>query len=846
MKRKILLSLCMMSAFFIGTASAAGVFPFTDVPSSHWSRESVEYVYENGLMNGESNTAFRPDGSLTRSMFVTILGRMAGVGQDTYPGSSFSDVRTGQWYSSYVAWAARTGVTDGTGDGKFSPDDAVTREQMAAMIARYINSAGFSLAEAGNSAAFFTDKADISSWAQEGVELMRRTGILTGYEDGSFQPQETANRAEAATMFMRLDKALEQKSGSALTTKSLMEYFSTTDEIEKAGQPYLDSKGYVSISDIDELLDAVEAEVKHQQTLGTISDYEREEQTIWIQLASGIQYVYLAPLENTSSTGQEAHMSILTYEPFSRWWETERPGKNQDVNGEAATDGVEKEIAAAFDNYSFTENYDDAAVTLDSIESMSENQVILWDGHGDFTSKTHAFIALGEQLDEEAFLLNPIYYLQNMEHTADYLSGRIICTNMEDRIAIGSKYIEKYVSSLDGSLIYLGACATGKDSVFANAFLNKGATAVVANSETVLTDYTQAMQREIMSCMTKINAKTNQYYTLSEALSYAQDKFGKNDGYLGARVVIFGGSKAQNYRLGDNRTAALAGLAGTYEGSYYATQGETGLTLTIYEENGDYRALFDFYNLPGHTNAKEDSYTMDVSLADSGTFRFDADQWIEHPSGYSLLDLEGTLRGEVLSGDSPTPFTVTKTDQQETDMGWKQAYRDYIVQDIEKTAGNGNITSLIDEARYFLFDANGDNTPELWIDYMFTYAGNRLCTFSNGKVQELSSYVAGISYLPGEGLFLASGGHMGYFYDVVYRLEEGSFQTVVRGDYQIVDDNGVSVPENEYLYTWNGQAVAKEDYEENLRNAFETSRAVALHDSLEGQTYAGILKQLNT
>lgn len=134
-----------------------------------------------------------------------------------------------------------------------------------------------------------------------------------------------------------------------------------------------------------------------------------------------------------------------------------------------------------------------------------------------------------------------------------------------------------------------------------------------------------------------------------------------------------------------------------------------------------------------------------------------------------------------------------------------------------------------------MFDANGDNTPELW-----------MCTFSNGKVQELNSYVAGISYLPGEGLFLASGGHKGYFYDVVYRLEEGSFQTVVRGDFQIVDDNGASVPENEYRYTWNGQAVAKQDYEKNLRNAFETSSAVALYDSQEGQTYADILKQLNT
>ena len=70
-------------------------------------------------------------------------------------------------------------------------------------------------------------------------------------------------------------------------------------------------------------------------------------------------------------------------------------------------------------------------------------------------------------------------------------------------------------------------------------------------------------------------------------------------------------------------------MVGVYEGSYFASQGETGLTLTVYEENGGYRALFDFYNLPGRTNAKEGSYTMDVTVTDQGAFRFDADQWVE-------------------------------------------------------------------------------------------------------------------------------------------------------------------------------------------------------------------------
>lgn len=613
MRRKgmaLFLALCLSLTMASGGAAAAGSSPFADVPAAHWASQAVAYVYDNGLMNGVGEDTFQPGGSLTRAMFVTILGRMAGAAEGDYPGTSFTDVPAGQWYSPYVAWAAQAGVADGTGGGNFSPNRAVTREQMATMIARYTDSAGLTLEEVSDPAAAFPDQGAVASWAREGVDLMRRTGILTGYEDGSFQPQRTANRAEAAAIFMRLDKGLAAGETEDLSTQDLRDYFDTTDQVEQAAQPYLDENGYVAPSETEALLDAVAAEAERQKTKGTIDAYEREDRSVWMQLASGIQYVYLAPLENASSVGEETRMSILTYEPFSRWWETERPMTNQGANGAAATDGVADQIASVFENYTFTDNYDDGEVTLDSLDRLSDNQVVLWDGHGGFTSRSHSFIALGEQLDETAFLWNPVYYLQNMEHTADYLTGRILCTSMEDRIAIGSDYIETYVGSMENSLVYLGACETGKDAVFANAFLDKGAAAVVGNSDTVLTDYTQAMQREILTCMTQVNPATNQYYTLDEALQYAQEIHGDTDGAFGARVVIFGGSQAREYRLGDSQRNVLQDLVGVYQGSYFATQGETGLTLTVYEEAGTYRALFEFYNLPGCTNSEEGSYTM--------------------------------------------------------------------------------------------------------------------------------------------------------------------------------------------------------------------------------------------
>lgn len=125
MKRRVIsaaLALCVMLTLLPGTALAAGQHPFIDVPQSHWANEAVGYVYENDLMNGVSATMFQPGGSLTRAMFVTILGRMAGAEEESGE-SGFADVPAGRWYSAYVAWAwaAGEGIVDGTGNGCFSP-----------------------------------------------------------------------------------------------------------------------------------------------------------------------------------------------------------------------------------------------------------------------------------------------------------------------------------------------------------------------------------------------------------------------------------------------------------------------------------------------------------------------------------------------------------------------------------------------------------------------------------------------------------------------------------------------------------------------------------------------------
>lgn len=834
MNRKILVSLCLILTLFVGTAKATGVFPFADVPSDHWARETVEYVYVKGWMNGESDTDFCPDESLSRAMFVTILGRMAGIEQDTYPGSSFSDVQTGQWYSSYVAWAVQAGITDGTGNGKFSPADAVTREEMAAMIARYVNNADLSLTETDHSVAFFTDQEDISSWAIEGVELMRQTGILTGYEDGSFQPQETANRAEAATIFMRLDRFNTESVQEDPKETAVDEYETVAKDVTRIEQQFTNADGFVAKASVTLLLEQVESYAEQLKKEGIITDFESNDSCVHMKIGGWLGFIYVPPVEGMMSGGNHP-VDIITMEPF--------PGEmyiTYSLAGMKGPDEAAQTLAKTFSTeVRYQQNYDGEEISIETLKKLPKNSIIFWSGHGAYVDRLGSVLFLGTKKWDQATIL---LYAQEFGDDA-------LLVNKNGQFYISPVFFDKYMpeNAFEGSMVYLGTCESFADRRLAESIWNQGAEVILGNTREVRQIYNFQMIYSFAKGLTQ-QTNTGRYYTISQALAYAKAEHGATD-VLGCNSEV----KAlyrEDVSLNElfplqAPESELKDLLGVYTGSYIATQGETGLTLTIYRENGNYRALFDFYNLPDHTNAKEGSYTMEVSQTDEGQFRFDADEWIQHPSGYFLLNLQGVLQGKTLSGDSPTPFTVTKVSDVVPDMGWRSAYRNYIMQDMEKTANGGDSSSLMREARYLLFDANEDNIPELLIDYGFSYASDRLCTYTDGKVQALTSVISEISYIPGNGQIRVFGGQMGYFDEVIYEMEDDGFRVATDGDLQIVDDSGVPLLESEYRYFLDGKAVKKEDYEAHFHASFDGGQAIALDYQAQGQTYESILEQLN-
>ena len=160
--------------------------PYADVQTNDWYFGAVQYVTENGLMNGTGN-GFEPNLATSRAMIWTILARMSDV----------NTASSGEWYAVAQQWAIANGVSDGT-----MPNGTITREQLAAMLYRYAVSKGMVKGPATADLSAFADANSVSSYAVEAMQWAVSTGLISGM-DGKLNPQGSATRAQVATMLMR-------------------------------------------------------------------------------------------------------------------------------------------------------------------------------------------------------------------------------------------------------------------------------------------------------------------------------------------------------------------------------------------------------------------------------------------------------------------------------------------------------------------------------------------------------------------------------------------------------------------------------------------------------------------
>ena len=174
---------------------------FTDI-HNHWAADNILFAASRGLLSGTSDTTFSPNTGMTRGMFVTALGRLAGINPDSYKTGKFTDVKADAYYAPYVNWAAQNGIVEGVTATTFAPDSNINREQMAVIMANYAKKLGYDLPKTLQ-AVTFADNAQISSWAKNAVRAMQQAGILAGKNGNKFDPKGTATRAEVATVLRR-------------------------------------------------------------------------------------------------------------------------------------------------------------------------------------------------------------------------------------------------------------------------------------------------------------------------------------------------------------------------------------------------------------------------------------------------------------------------------------------------------------------------------------------------------------------------------------------------------------------------------------------------------------------
>jgi hypothetical protein len=172
--------------------------PFADVAADSWFEDAVRFVYENGLFNGTSETAFSPDVTMSRAMFVTVLGRLAQAEVDQNEATEFTDVVVDGWSAGYISWATGEGIISGYGDGLFGQYDSVTREQMAVILYNYAKWAGFDVSNTDTEGLYaFTDGMATASWAVDAMAWAVNSGILNG-SGNAVTPGAPATRAQVA------------------------------------------------------------------------------------------------------------------------------------------------------------------------------------------------------------------------------------------------------------------------------------------------------------------------------------------------------------------------------------------------------------------------------------------------------------------------------------------------------------------------------------------------------------------------------------------------------------------------------------------------------------------------
>jgi hypothetical protein len=175
---------------------------FSDVPTSYWAADAINGLSSLGYVSGYPDGTFMPDNRITRAEFVSILSRTLKLAASSAaPG--FSDVSSGDWFYGSVESAVYAGIVKGYGDGTFQPNAPISRQEIACVLVQAMGKADVAQTMM-NAQTIFTDDTSIAAWARGFIGEANQAGLIKGYPNGSFAPENDATRAEACVMINNL------------------------------------------------------------------------------------------------------------------------------------------------------------------------------------------------------------------------------------------------------------------------------------------------------------------------------------------------------------------------------------------------------------------------------------------------------------------------------------------------------------------------------------------------------------------------------------------------------------------------------------------------------------------
>jgi len=177
--------------------------------TKHWARADVSLLASKFIVTGNTATTFAPARNITRADFAEFIARGIGLEGDRSGGAKFSDVSTTSPSAAFIGAVSKAGIVEGGTDGKFRPNAAITREEMATMLIRAMNYVGVQAPASSTALNGFKDKAKVSGWAKSGMEMCVTAGIIQGSTTQTINPQSNATRAEAAIMIKRFLEYVE-------------------------------------------------------------------------------------------------------------------------------------------------------------------------------------------------------------------------------------------------------------------------------------------------------------------------------------------------------------------------------------------------------------------------------------------------------------------------------------------------------------------------------------------------------------------------------------------------------------------------------------------------------------